>query len=82
MLKLQTKPASKYFIIPSKTMYFPNNVEPLYKINVYIIHPICVFICTPPEKHLYGAIINIDINVSLNIPKKYAIIKIIIPNNR
>jgi len=29
--------------------------------------------CTPPETHLYGAINNIDIIVSFNIPKKYAI---------
>ena len=34
------------------------------------MHPICVFICTPPEKHLNGAIITIDINVNFNIPKK------------
>jgi len=35
--------------------------------------------CTPPEKHLYGAIINTAINVNLNIPNKYAINKIKIP---
>ena len=71
--------ANIIFTFPVKTIYFPNNEEPLYNNNVYIIQPICVFICTPPDTHLYGAIIKIDITVSLKIPRIYAIIKIIIP---